>query len=145
MWHSYHKHSERQTMKDIIGSNEIVIGRWKTNVSQEEAVAIRCAVARHLSKLVPPNLMAKPALEQFMFDATNKHDESLVMSGYVGKSVWLQLGEVRVEMNQSRAFRLWKALEGMRAKATSGKASLQPEADVDDFLDDEWKLSAGIE
>lgn len=115
---------------------EIEVGRWRSSLSQNEAHAIRCAIAEPLSNFLPEGTMnKKPVLCQLIFDTGTEYDCSLAKSGITKSMVWLDFGGIRIWLRASQALRLWNHL---RIGAGLSWPSAPPE---DDLVDEDFKRS----
>lgn len=126
------------------GRVEIVAGRWHISVATDEAHAIRCAVADHLIRFMPPDAVVnKPSLGQLIFDTATEYDETLAKCGVGDKSIWLEVGDLKVVLRPVQALRLWRLLDELGRVAPSRKSNRQSD-DVDDLLDEDWKREMGL-
>jgi len=132
---------------DISERIEIEVGRWRSSLSQNEAHAIRCAIAEPLSNFLPKGTMDKKlALCQLIFDTGTEYDCSLVKSGITKSMVWLDFGDIRIWLRASQALRLWNHLRiaaGLSLPSATPEVDVD-EVDVDDLVDEDFKRSLKV-
>jgi hypothetical protein len=116
---------------------EIEVGRWRSSLSQNEAHAIRCAIAEPLSNFLPEGTLDKK-LCQLILDTETEYDCSLAKSGITKSMVWLDFGDIRIWLRASQSLRLWNHL---RIGAGLSWPSATPE---DDLVDEDSKRSLNI-